>query len=360
MEYRILYIDDLETKSREEDIKNLNYEVRLYNPTSNLNDLFLQFEEFKNVRATILDYRLTKGVNNACFDAPTIAQTLRTKHKEDLEDFPMVLMSNEKIKVEEYDKDLVSHDLFDFVLTKDEFSEDKSNFKRKLDSFINTYETIKQSKFDLSQILSIDNLDALHSRIRINIDIKKIGNNVSMLSNFIYYEVIRPIGILIGEDVLSARLGVSKKSKDWDKLLEELESTKFTGVFSDYHNRWWMDNINKWWSDSISSEITMRRLSAKDRVKLLKTKLNLENLTAIVKTKNSVSSNFWTICKTSKEAIDPFDGIELFKDYFPWQEKDYISIDSALDGAMEIYKNQISSIDKKAIRELVNKERDNG
>ncbi len=134
MAYNILYIDDLETKSREEDIKNLGYEVRLYNPTSNLSDLFLELEEFKNVKATVLDYRLTKGSNNACFDAPTIAQTLRTKHKEDLQGFPMVLMSNETIKVAEFDKDLTSQDLFDFVLTKEEFSNDMPNFKKKLDS----------------------------------------------------------------------------------------------------------------------------------------------------------------------------------------------------------------------------------
>ncbi len=219
------------------------------------------------------------------------------------------------------------------------------------DSFINTYETIKQHKFDLDKILSIDNPNALHSRI--NAEAKKIDNNVFMLSNFIYYEIIRPVGVLIGEDVLSARLGVSKNSKDWTKLLDSLKPTMFTGVFSEYHNRWWMDNIDKWWDETISAETTMRRLNAKDRVELLKTKLSLEDLTPITKTKNSVSSNFWTICKTSKEALDPFDGIELLKDYLPWQEKEYISIDSALAGKMDDYKNQISEIDKKAIRELL-------
>jgi len=358
MAYKILYIDDLETQSREKDIENLGYEVKLYNPTSNISDLFKKLDEFKGVSASVLDYRLTKGENNACFDAPTIAQTLRTKHKEDLQDFPMVLMSNEDIKIAEYDKDLTSQDLFDFVLTKEEFSADMPKFKRKLDSFIKSYETIRLNKFDLTKILDIEDESILHSRIKSNTI--KIGKNVFMFSNFIYYEVIRPIGTLIGEDVLSARLGVSKESNDWNNLLEVIKSSLYTGIFSDYHKRWWMDKVNTWWSDTITPETSLRRLNVDERVELLKTKLGLNNLTALTKTKRSVSSNFWTICKHSKEPLDPFDGIELLKEYHPWQEKEYFSIDSALAGKTEAYKNQISAIDKKAIRELVKKERANG
>ena len=51
---------------------------------------------------------------------------------------------------------------------------------------------------------------------------------------------------------------------------------------------------------------------------------------------------------------------ELLKDYLPWQEKEYLSIDSALAGKMDQHKNQISEIDKKAIRDIVKKERANG
>lgn len=356
MAYKILYIDDLETQSREKDIENLGYGVKLYNPTSNISDLFTELEDFKVVSASVLDYRLTKGANNACFDAPTIAQTLRTKHKEDLQDFPLVLMSNENIKIDEYDKDLTSQDLFDFVLTKQEFSDDMPNFKKKLDSFIKSYETIKLNKFDLNKILDLNAESNLHSRVKSNT--LKIGNNIFMLSNFLYYEVVRPIGMLIGEDVLSARLGVSKESNDWNKLLEIIKSSFYTGIFSDYHNRWWMEKVNKWWSETITSETTLRRLNAVERVALLKTKLNLD-LIPLEKTKHSVSSNFWTICKYSKEPLDPFDGIELLKEHHPWQEKEYISIDSALI-KMDDYKDIISTIDKKVIRELVIKERANG
>ncbi|WP_129367300.1 hypothetical protein [Lutibacter sp. HS1-25] len=356
MAYKILYIDDLETKSREKDIENLGYEVKLYNPTSDISDLFKELDA--KTKACVLDYRLTKGENNACFDAPTIAQTLRTKHKNDLKDFPLILMSNEGIKVKEFDKDLTSQDLFDFVLTKQEFSNDKSNFKKKLDSFVKSYEIIIQHKFDLNKIIAFDENFTLHSRIKS--DALTINKNLFSLSSFIYYDVVRPIGILIGEDVLSARLGVSKESEDWNKLLEIINSSIYAGAFSDYLKRWWMDKINKWWSETISSEVSLRRLNADERVELLKSKLGLKNLTPLTKTKHSLSSNFWTICKDSREPLDPFDGIELIKDYLPWQEKEYLSIESALAGKMDEYKNQISEIDKKAVRELVKKERANG
>ena len=356
MAYKILYIDDLETKSREEDIKNLGYEVKLYNPTSNIADLFNTLES--DTKACVLDYRLTKGKNNACFDAPTIAQTLRTKHKNDLKDFPLVLMSNEKIKVKEFDKDLTSQDLFDFVLTKEEFGKDMSNFKNKLNSFIKSYETIIEHKFNLVKIIEFDEKYMLHSRIKSNA--AAISKNIFTLSSFIYYDIVRPIGILIGEDVLSARLGVSKESEDWNELLKIINASIYTGAFSDYLERWWMDKINKWWNETISSEISLRRLDAEERVELLKLKLGLKNLTPLTKTKHSHSSNFWTICKDSRQPLDPFDGIELLKDYLPWQEKEYLSIESALDGKMDEYKNQISEIDKKAVRDIVKKERANG
>lgn len=356
MAYKILYIDDLETKSRQKDIQSLGYEVKLYNPTSDISDLFQSLEA--DTKACVLDYRLTKGKNNACFDAPTIAQTLRTKHKNDLKDFPLILMSNESIKVKEFDKDLTSQDLFDFVLTKQEFSNDKSNFKKKLDSFIKSYEIIVKHKFDLSKIIDFDENYTLHSRIKL--DAASINKNLFSLSSFIYYDVVRPIGVLIGVDVLSARLGVSKESKDWGELLKLINSSVYKGVFSDYLERWWMDKVNNWWNETISSEVPLRRLNAKQRVDLLKTKLGLENLIPITKTKYSHSSNFWTICKDSGAPLDPFDGIELLKNYLPWQEKEYLSIESALAGKIDVYKNQISDIDKKAIREIVKKERSNG
>ena len=355
MAYKIFYIDDLETESRKKDLEDLGYMVKLFDPTSNLNDLFTEIET--DTDAVILDYRLTKGKNNACFDAPTIAQTLRTKHKDDNKGIPLILMSNEKIKVSEFDKDFTSQDLFDFVLTKEEFTRGMPIFKSKLDSFIAAYQKIKTDN-DIIKILGLEKNEIdLHSRFISVFD--KAGNNQLKTSSLVYDNLISAIGLTVGEDVLSARLGVSKKSEDWPKLLDSLKNAIYKGIFSDTKDRWWMEKVNFWWKEKISETIPIRRLNAEERVELIKEKLEFKNLTAVIKTKYSESSNFWTICKFSKEPLDPFDGVELLKDYLPWQEKEYLSIDSALLNK-DKYQNLISNIDKKAIRELASKLNANG
>lgn len=350
MAYKIFYVDDLETESRKKDLEDLGYIVKLYDPTPNLNDLFTAIEE--DTDAVVLDYRLTNGTNNACFDAPTIAQTLRTKHRDDNKGIPLILMSNEKIKVAEYDKDFTSQDLFDFVLTKEDFTRGMGSFKSKLDSFIVAYKKIKADN-NLLKILGLEADEiVLHSRFLAAFD--KPGNNQLKISSLVYDNLISSIGLTVGEDVLSARLGVSKASEDWYNILHSLDGAMYRGIFSDTKQRWWMEKVNLWWKENISDTVPIRRLTAEERVNLIFEKMGFENLIVAEKTTHSESTNFWTICKYSKQPLDPFDGVELLKDYLPWQEKEYLSIDSALLNKEE-YQNLISNIDKKAIRELASK-----
>lgn len=354
MAYKILYIDDLETDSRKKDLENLGYVVEKFDPTPNLSDLFRVLKP--DTDAVILDYRLTDGINNACFDAPTIAQTLRTKHKDDNKGIPLILMSNEEIKVGEFDKDFTSQDLFDFVLTKESFTRNMDYFKNKLDSFISAYATIKTEN-SLIKILGLEEGE-INLNARFISTFEQSGNNQLQVSSLVYDDLLCAIGLTIGEDVLSARLGVSKTSEDWPALLNSLENALYRGVFSDFKKRWWMEKVYSWWKESIAENIPIKRLNAEERVDLIKSKFTL-NLMPVLKTTYSTSSNFWTICKYSNAAIDPFDGVELLNDYLAWQEKKYLSIDSALLNREE-FKNQISKVDRKAIRELVTKLNENG
>lgn len=356
MAYKILYIDDQDVASREADLKNLGFEVETHKPTNNFKDIELKVRD--NIHALILDYKLTEGEGEqACFDEPTIAQFVRTMHSIDGFNIPIILMSNQTIYIKNYKNDFTSQDLFDFTITKQDFNINKEIFGRKLNSFITSYQKIKDDNNLIKTLGLEENQTILHSRLISSYE--KLGNNHFKVSSLIYDDLISAVGLTIGEDILSARLGVSKDSEDWSKLLELLKDTFYIGVFSDIKNRWWMEKVNSWWNEKISPETSLRRLNAEERVELLKSKLKLKNLIALTKTKHSVSSNFWTICKHSKEPLDPFDGIELLNDYLPWQEKKYISIDSALE-KMEDYKTLVSDIDKKAIRDIVKKERANG
>lgn len=357
MAYKILYVEDQNPDSKRSDLEEVGFEVITHDPS----ELKIVLDEIRSdINALVLDYRLTEGIGNAYFDAPTIAQTVRLKHSKAYPKIPVVLLSNENI-ITDYYKDATSHDLFDFAISKKDFASDTKKFARKLISFIESYNSINSLQFNFPKILGLDPVyeGLVDSRILAKIQIDTIKDDVFAHSNFIYNNIIRSIGILIGEDVLSARLGVSKKSEDWSLLLKKMQSCEYTGVFSDIYPRWWMSKINDWWKGIVKCEIPLRRLNAAQRVEIIKSTLSLEKLDVLNKTTQSQSNNFWTICKYSHAPIDPFDGIELNeKNYLPWQEKEYISIDSALIH-MDKYSNYISGIDKKEIRELAQKLNEN-
>src|SRR5690554_2038004 len=350
MAYKILYIDDQDSSSRKKDFESIGYDVETYKPTNDFKEIAVKVKD--GIDALILDYKLTEGEGEqACFDAPTVAQFVRTLHIKDNYDIPIVLMSNQKIFTDSYKKDFTSQDLFDFTITKQEFNASKSDFGKKLKSFIEAYTKIKSDK---SLLLSLGLNKDFKLNSRLNLSYAKVKNDIFIVSTLIYEDIISSVGLTIGEEVLAARLGIAINSDQWSDVLDSLKESKYTGVFSDFKNRWWMAKVNLWWNEKISDSIPIRRLNAYERVELIRLKLKLENLTIATKTKYSKSSNFWTVCKYSKEPIDPFDKVELLKDYLPWQEKEYLSLDSALLNREE-FKNLISKIDKKEIRELATK-----
>ena len=354
MGYNILYVEDQAAESRAKDLTNLGFQVDTYDPSSDIGELMKLVTT--GIDALVMDYRLTAGKKNACFDAPTIAQTLRSKHSHERNkraEIPIVLMSNEGI-ITDYYNDFTSQDLFDFSLTKKEFIDNQKRFGEKLSSFIEGYRYIKAANYDLIKILGLQKSEENLIHPSILIKVNNYDSHIFEYSRLIFEQIIRSIGPLIGQDILMARLGVSKKSPDYDKLISHLENCRYKGILSDVYPRWWMLKIQEWWQSSVKAEIPLRRLDAEERINILTSNLGLD-LVPLENTKHSQSSNFWTICKYSHEAIDPFDGIELYKkDIFAWQEKEYISIDTALDH-IDKYKDYISAVDKKAIRELAQK-----
>lgn len=353
MAYKILYVEDQAAESRAQDMSNIGFEVVTYDPSSDMSLLLKQVDE--NTKALVLDYRLTAGEKQACFDAPTVAQTFRSKFSHDTQaqfEIPIILMSNESV-ITDYYNDFTSQDLFDFTLTKKEFINNKERFGNKLIAFIEGYAKIREVEFNISKALGLENGEEQILHNSLEIKTTRFNKHAFEYSQLIFEQIIRSIGPLIGPDLLSARLGVSKSSKNWEELLNELEDSAYKGILSKVYPRWWMSKVNSWWLEKITKE-PLRRLDAEHRTQLISEKLKL-NLTPLKPTKLSQSSTFWTICKYSHEAIDPFDGVELLKrDLLIWQEKEYLSIDSALT-RIEAYKDYISEIDKKALRELSEK-----
>lgn len=347
MVYNILYIEDLDAETRNLTFERENFKVKSIAPSDSI-DKIINDINGQNPDLIILDYILTEGSDLKYCNAPTIAATLRSLTViGGIKERPIVLMSNQDHIVNLYRKDYTSHDLFDYAITKQNATKGCTDkFIKKCISFIETYKKITDDKFDLSKILNI-NESLIHSKLSFYLN--ENNKQVYEYSRFIFEHLIRCSGMLIGEDILSARLGVSKKSTDWGKLKDNFQGFKYKGVFSDSYDRWWMSLIDSWWINSLGEKYSLRRYNAEERVEILKEKLRL-NLNIVESSDKNLSSNYWTICKETKLPLDPFDGIELLEEEFkPWQDKDYVSIDGYLQDVGK-YSRIISDLNRVEMR----------
>lgn len=346
MAYKIFYIEDLDPESRIETLKGEDFEIVSFKPVVKIDEIIKKITE-EDPDLILMDYKLTEGSELSYCDAPTIASTLRSKYNE-IRERPIVLISTLDNIVNLYRKDYTSHDLFDYAISKEKALENPERFRRKCFSFLNSYTKISQNKFDLDKILDLGrNANLIHSRIRIHLngDVKSIYE----YSRFIFEHLIRCSGLLIGEDILSARLGISKDSSDWEKLKEQLTNCKYTGIFSDVYNRWWMSKIDIWWKDNIEEKYSIRHFDSEEKTKILTKTLEL-TLKTVSKAKYNSSNNYWTICKETKLPLDPFDGLELLDEEFKvWQDKEYVSVGGYLSN-IEKYSKIVSELDRKEMR----------
>lgn len=347
MAYKILYIEDLEAETRNLTFKRDNFDVISIPPSDSIDKIINDVNEI-NPDLIILDYILTEGSSLKFCNAPTVAATLRSLTAvERFKERPIILMSNQDHIVNLYRKDYTSHDLFDYAITKQNATKVcTEKFINKCISFIEAYNKIEFYNFDLSNILQIDKKH-IHSKLFFYLN--DSNKSIYEYSRFIFEHLIRCSGMIIGEDVLSARLGVSKESDDWQKLKDFFKNYQYKGIFSNSYDRWWMSSIDFWWNENIDEKFSLRYYNAAERVEILKSKVGLNLILATSSDKN-LSTNYWTICKQTKLPLDPFDGIELLEEEFlPWQDSDYVSIDGYLQD-IEKYSKIVSDLDRTEMR----------
>lgn len=331
MAYKILYIEDLEAGSLQMDIQEFGIDVVVHKPI-NFEETFLKMcsDEFD---AVLLDFRLNEETeHNIVFNAPSLAQNLRSINIDDKNYKPIFLITNQK-NISSYYKDFTSHDLFDFVKTKAEFRENLETMCNRIISFIEAYKSIISSHANLDVIFNVDGdqVNYIDYRIRETLSNEDYSKNVNKIAFYIYHKVIKSFNFLIGKDVLLARLGINNTSPQLDELIKILDQFKYKGIYSKSHDRWWWNDIEKWWI--VNSEgINLRRLKAGDRCQKLIDFTNFKDLVPASKLDYAKSDCFWTICIDKYLPLDPIDGLELIKkDLLPWQENEYISMLAALE-----------------------------
>lgn len=354
MAYSVLYIEDDNSGSIVSELnKDNQFEVDVWNPDSleNLNT------KIQGKDLVIADFRLDKS--GSIVDGPSFATALRTKNSRAHKDIPIVLLSVEN-NITDYYKDFASQGLFDFSIPKEVFLSNSTKFNKRLISVIEAYQEIQEKRFDLNSVLGISQEFAnlyLDYRIPFSIEKETYSQDVHAFSHFILQNLIRTVGPLIGEDYLSAKLGISKESPDWEKLKDKLLTFKYTGVYSSSYNRWWFQSIADWFQTKEKNKKSLSRLNAEERAESLKEILDLKDLIPLVKIKKGAyqakSSNFWTICKETSLPIDIVDGFELYeKELFPWQDSQYISF---LGKSSKKYSKSVKPIDRQRIADLETK-----
>lgn len=354
MDYKILYIEDLDAGSIKSDIEPFGIETIAYKP-DNFNDTFNEMRQDK-YDAILLDFKLSENTQtNILFNAPSLAQTLRTEAIDTKKFKPIFLITNQR-NISSYYKDFTSHDLFDLVNEKIKFRKDLENQCNRIKSFIEAYKIIVSSNYDIIEILKANSKqkEFIDHRIIESLSNERYKDNVNKIAFFVYQNIIKSFCFLVGEDILSARLGITKESPGWNDLLTQLSEFKYTGIYSESHNRWWWNEVENWWiQNNKENSKSLRRLNATNRCESIKKMTDLGNLIPVQKMKFSKSENFWTICKQTHHPLDPIDGLELIqKNLYSWQETEYISMTAGLESTE--LKKYLNSSSLERIREFNN------
>jgi len=341
--YKYLYIDDTFDKLELGTVNGLQQggeiEVK-YMPPGPWEEKIIELVKIlPDYNGLIIDLRLNdkpyEGNKKAQYRGSTVAQEIRTlvKEKKIVKDLPIFLISADQKLEESLDK--TSYDLFDYVISKNTLGNDETGIGYKefilmLKSFADGYTFIEEKK-DLESLFGKDKAKNLDTRF-INEITSLFEHPNHVIVRFINKLFLTKTTSLINEEILAARLGVNILDKNWSSFKETYMATfKYDGILGLYFERWWWPEIENWWIENISDENSIRSLTAKQRVDILNSKTGL-NLEIQSKSEKSHSEKFWTVCKARKIPIDTVDGFLITgqDNFYPWQEKEYISLDEAL------------------------------
>lgn len=296
----------------------------------------------KGYQGLILDWRLDEissktDRKKADFRAATLAQEIRTRETEKkIHPLPIVVWSQESKLKGSYQGDFTSHDLFNWIYKKEEIVENPNVVHDQLLSLALGYKYIDKfrstkKKFNLSDLLKAKDT---YVDIRVQEYFSSTARTVHEIARFIIQDLLRRPGLLIDELRLASRLGIDKNaSKDWKKILDLIAKYKYLGPFGDAWERWWAFGVEKeWWLRTSSQDSPLSILNAKERVEIIKKKTGFRNLIVAEPIKPKYHTRFYTICEHTKKPLDPIDGVIIAeKEPQPWQERRYISLDTALE-----------------------------
>ncbi len=339
---KYLYIDDESdssvsaTKDGFNDLKII--EVFIEQPQDFASQRAHLIKQLSSYSGLILDYRLDGNMQlNVSYNAPAIAAELislmnETDANKKIKPCPIIICSTDERMGHTYDTDKVIHELFDYKFLKgiDPLWEKMS---KKLASLAKGYDVLNEMQTKIiTTILNREDLSGVNPKIFERFTDAETKLSVRDYSHFIVKELFNHPGALVKETLMASRLGIDcfKSGDSWNELKERfLLSAKYTGLFSDGWDRWWMDSLNSLFK-AISEGRRLPSLSASERVEFLSTNTGIKGLVHAEPLPFCNSSNFWTICEETKKPLDPLEGFRAYEsiDLKPWQEQKYISFNA--------------------------------
>lgn len=341
--YRLLYIEDQDPQTCVNLLKEADmFEVETIDAATT--DDTLDKIRDHSFDIFLMDFELTSHTGRV--DAPTYASTLRTKFK-DHKDCPIILISSD-INIRRFEQDFSNNDLFDIIVTKEEFGNRYQIYKARMYDLVDAYSKIKESGFDISSTMGVENENILDFRFVHFLKMYGANQDIYGFCRFIQKTYLQSIGPLIGEDVIAARFGIDKECNDFKKFIKHFDSYRYKGILSTSYKRWWSDDILNWWNREFNGDF-LRLIPAQKRVQALNSKLNL-HLRSVEPLEFNRSTCYWSICNEIKKPIDPNEGYVILNEkIYPWQEHEYLSLKAILSNDKLIRK--ISSADRKKIVE---------
>jgi hypothetical protein len=292
------------------------------------------------------------------YKAQQLASDLRTKMAEkSISDFPIVLWSITQKLTRSYDRDVMSHDLFDWVLDKEKLLGKEGETGDLLASLAMGYIAIGQERQNSefwTKLLSVPSAISLDPRVGESYSSSSKSFPIHVLAQFILKNLVFRSGPLVDFSTLCARLGVTEDSMHDSKLLKLLSATaSYRGPFSAAWPRWWWAAVEKWWRASAAGSRPVLSLDASDRVKVMSQAVKLKGLAPAKPILASYSSRFTTICQCLRQPLDPIDGFMLTSAGLePWHDRLYVSSQVALEPRRHRFAGQLDAKEAERLKTL--------
>ncbi|MDF2384867.1 hypothetical protein JMG10_25570 [Nostoc ellipsosporum NOK] len=271
-------------------------------------------------------------------DGLSLAAAIRAEqNKGSVPAFPIIRFSR-KTKIAEYvGTDSSSDALFDWACDKESISTEPKLAKLRgyMLAFSEIYASVKTAEaIDGPVKLSTVNWDILgHSALS---DRFKIFDRVHSRAGLLAKMLVTP-GILISEDLLSARLGIDvNKSAGYADILVALSDYRYQGLGGDHVVRWWARGLEYWWEESFGQDDPLAGLSIAERTGALKSKFG--DITPLVQDEKSPGDRPWRYCTLTLEkygefmSVDPEWGVPMIARlaHDGWEDPLYAALGVAL------------------------------